>query len=82
MKVWITKFALTDGIFETEATDTGTGKGAVYYTSSSYDNDRFAYEGEWFIDKSDAIKEAYKMRDKEIALLYERIGYLKGLEFH
>lgn len=82
MKVWITKFALTDGIFEAEATDTSIEKGAIYISTSPYDNDRFAHKGEWFIDKSDAIKEAYKMRNKEIALLYERIEYLKGLEFH
>ena len=80
IKVYITKYALECGILEYEV-NTVNEFGGVYVTNSPYDNDRYAHEGEWFIDKQEAIDKAYDMRDEAVQSLYLKIEQLMHMEF-
>ena len=80
MKVWITKYALTDGIIENDAevcidTD-ATGNMIVC--------DRVYFHGEgreWHRTKESAIQKAEEMRQKKIASLKKQIEKLEGMKF-
>lgn len=81
MKIYVTKFALESGILECEV-DSVNESGGVYIANSPYDNDRYAYEGEWFTDKQDAIDKAYQMRFEAVQSLYLKIEQLMRMEFN
>lgn len=74
MKYWITKYALTQGIFELEAEDRGDemikGKGYDYF-----------HAGEFFSDKENAIKKAELMREKKIKSVEKQLQKLKEMKF-
>lgn len=79
MKVWITKYALTDGIIEAD--------GFLCWKdiiSASWDNgtrcDNFAGE-EWWNTKKQAIEKAEEMRQKKIDSLKKQIEKLEGMRF-
>ena len=66
MKVWITKYALTRGIIETENLND-------YYSGKGYS---------WMhYNKESAIKKAEEMRQKKIASLKEQIEKLERMRF-
>ena len=78
MKVWITKYALTDGIVEKEV----YSKDSLYiiFTDGSYDFVK--NEGKhWHINKDSAIKRAEEMRQKKIASLKKQIEKLEEMRF-
>lgn len=79
MRVWITKYALTTGIFEMEVesqSEDGTG---VYGKAWS---DCYHGEGkEWHRTKEAALVRAEKMRQKKIASLKKRIEKLEMMKF-
>ena len=81
MKIYVTKFALESGILESEVDSVNESDG-VYIANSPYDNDRYAYEGEWFTDKQDAIDKAYQMRFEAVQSLYLKIEQLMRMEFN
>ena len=78
MRVFITKYALTKGIIETEAKDIGddmieiVGKYPIYYHKDGR---------EWHKTKESAIKKAEEMRQKKIASLKKQIEKLEGMKF-
>ena len=82
MRVWITKYALTQGIFEADGkicTDIDenmidAGKAGLYHNH---------YSGidEWHKTKESAIRAAEHMRQKKIASLEKQIARLKKLKF-
>lgn len=79
MKVWITKYALTRGIIETEGEvsvdfpDLLSAKGNVNYLHG---------EGkEWHRTKESAIKKSEEMRQKKIASLKKQIEKLEEMRF-
>ena len=79
MKVWITKYALTDGIIEVDAELCG-----LDMISASWDNGTRCnnFEGqEWWNTKKYAIKHAEEMRQKKIASLKKQIEKLEGVRF-
>ena len=80
MKVWITKYALTDGIIEAEA-DTYT-KGKIF---AFWNNDEmgafYPHKEEVFFDKQSAIKKAEEMRQKKIESLKKQIKKLEEMRF-
>ena len=80
MKVYVTKFALESGILECEVGSLSES-GSIYVANSPYDNDKYAHEGEWFIDKQEAIDKAYDMRDEAVQSLYLKIEQLMHMEF-
>ncbi len=81
MKVWITKYALTQGIYEIEAercinvdenmiSDINT-KGMLYHGEGR----------EWHILKENAIKKAEKMKLDKISSLKKQIIKLENMKF-
>ena len=81
-KVFITKYALTSGIKEME----------LEIVKSNFSNSQdYVREGSWtffyigkdvFLDKSEAVKTAEKMRKKKIASLRKQIEKLEKLSFN
>lgn len=79
MKVWITKYALTRGVFEMEVESQSEDGTAVYGKSL---NDCYHGEGrEWHRTKVSAIKKAEEMRQKKIESLKKQIKKLEQLKF-
>lgn len=77
MKVFITKFALTKGIFELEVEDCGGGmvKGESWH-------EYFHREGDqWHKTIESAQAKALEMKDKKIKSLEKQIARVKKLEF-
>lgn len=78
MKVWITKYALTSGIIETEIIKSGP----IY---TVFENDLFLYtydrEKDWHTSYAGAKSRAEKMRQKKIASLKKQIEKLEGMKF-
>ena len=77
-KAWITKYALTKGIFEEE--------GEICHDTSSdmfsYGKwDTYVHKGEWFRNKEDALKKAEEMRLKKIASLEKQLIKYKNMTF-
>ena len=79
MKVWITKYALTDGIIEADAELCG-----LDIISASWDNgircNNFKGE-EWWSTKKNAIEKAEEMRQKKITSLKKQIEKLEEMRF-
>jgi hypothetical protein len=78
MKVWITKYALTSGIFTADIPDdvqrnsgfvSLTGGGALYRRSERHESEEAA------------VAKAEDMRSKKIASLWKQIAALEKLEF-
>lgn len=79
MKAWITKYALTTGIFEITAEITEDGAAYDMHTSIPT---FFHGEGrEWHRTKESAIAKAEEMRKKKIASLKKQIEKLEGMKF-
>ena len=79
MKVWITKYALTDGIIEAEGEPYG-----LEWVLASWDNGcrcNDFEQGEWFDTKERAIQKAEEMRQKKIASLKKQIKKLEEMRF-
>ena len=79
MKVWITKYALTDGIIEAEGEPYG-----LEWISASWDNGYRCNDfkqGEWFDIKERAIQKAEEMRQEKIASLKKQIKKLEEMRF-
>lgn len=80
MKVWISKYALTQGIYEAEVTTSETGW--VYQPISK----EFPYGASiplknWHANRYDAVQQAQRMRDDKIKSLEQQIAKLRALEF-
>ncbi len=77
MKVWITKYALTQGVRE--------ASGSIYYRSSNYlKADGFPWlitKPDWHATKKEAIARAEEMRQKKILSLKKQIAKLEKLRF-
>lgn len=78
MKVWITKYALTDGIIETEGETNILGNFLI--TKGTYRNMWFSYNN-CFANKESAIQKAEEMRQKKIASLKKQIEKLEQMKF-
>ena len=79
MKVWITEYALTKGIFEMEVESMSEDGKSVYGKAW---NDCYSGEGKkWHRTKKAAIDKAEEMRQKKIASLKKQIEKLEGMKF-
>lgn len=79
MTVWISKYALTKGIFQLEVKSTSEDGNAVY--GKGWED---AYHGkgkEWHETKEQAVIRAEEMRKKKIASLQKQISRLEKLKF-
>ena len=82
MKVWITKYALTDGIIEGEVIGCKNDD-LVFYDGQIKDGGEHLRKrfGEWCISKEEAIQKAEEMRQKKIASLKKQIEKLEEIRF-
>lgn len=77
MKVWITRFALTKGIIETDAEVCIAGGGSMIKTV----NLGYFHKSDWYKEKSQAICRAQLMREAKIKSLKKTIEKLYSMEF-
>lgn len=80
-KVFITKYALTKGIQEVKANITKSWPDNVRFASVYGFYTDFVVGRNAFIDKSEAVKQAEKMRLKRIESLKKQIKKLEDLKF-
>jgi len=78
-KVWITKYALTQGILEKEA-DNANVEGLIYIIGNR--TETYINEGkDWHKTKEIAIKHAEEMRKRKIANVEKQLQKLKDMKF-
>lgn len=77
MEVWITKYALTQGIFKKDVEDCGDGM--VMDKSSTLPV--FYHGSDWHRDWESAVAKANAMRDRKIQSLKKKIAELEGMKF-
>lgn len=79
MKVWVSKYALTTGIFCLEV-DHKSEDGTIVYGKAWKDS----YHGEgreWHLTEENAKRRAEEMRQKKILSLKEQLKKMEGLRF-
>lgn len=77
--VWITKYALTTGIFTAETEDINSIDGSVNVKEG---NRRMLYfEGNWSITKEGATVQAEQMRNKKLISLKKQIKKFEKIKF-
>lgn len=81
MRVWITKYALTQGIIEKEVREGGKGFEGMIVTKDKYPACFHGEGKEWHRTKESAIKEAEEMRKKKIESLKKQIKKLEVMKF-
>jgi hypothetical protein len=85
MKVWITKYALTQGIYEADAelcTSVKDGSMiSVKHEKHYYEQYFHGKDKEWTLDKITATIIANNMRSKRIASLQKQIAKIEKLNF-
>ncbi len=87
MKVWITKYALTDGIIEAEIIEQWNVRNdpvcvmAKYLCQSQNSNKYILDSDDFCFDYECAIQKAEEMRQKKIANLKKQIEKLEGMRF-
>ena len=83
MKVWISKYALTQGIFEVEVGPLDNCTRMVGYKIPASSFLQYAHgEGkQWHWTKQEALKRADDMREAKLKSLYKTIKKLHAMEF-
>lgn len=79
MKVWISKYALTTGLYEVEVELSNTFPGMVYEKKNMV-----FYHGEgreWHRTKEGAVKRAEEMRIRKINSLKKQIKKIENMKF-
>lgn len=79
MRVWITKYALTQGVFEMDVERQSDDGKSVY--GKAWNQSYHGQGVEWCKTKSAAIARAKEMRDKKIASLKKQIEKLEKMTF-
>jgi len=77
MHVFITKYALTSGIFEAEAEVTEISPTMI--STEAYDC--YYHKPHWHTTREEAMIQAEKMRKARIAALHRQLKKLKALKF-
>lgn len=77
-KVFITRYALSEGILEIDAIIYEINPNVIYVY---YNYQCFHIGKSAFLDKADAIKKAEEMRKKKIASLKKQISKLEKMTF-
>lgn len=76
MKAYITKYALTKGIFEVDCERLSEDRIRVFSVVTQY------YSGyDWYYTKEAAIVRAKEMQDAKIKSMEKQLQKLKGLKF-
>lgn len=80
MKVYLTKYALSDGIKEIEA-ERGVSAADGLITWEKHGYSQYAHKGEWFRTLEEAVADAEERRFKKLASLKKQIEKLRKLTF-
>lgn len=80
MKVWITKYALTDGIYAVEAQATHSER-MVVFTRGESGNTQYAHGHDWHKTQESALARAEEIRAKRIKSLKKSLAELEKMEF-
>jgi len=77
-RVWVTKYALTKGVYETEVRVLDG-----FSAGSAVDNDNRAYfhKGDWWGTRGEALAKAKTMQKAKIASLQRQIAVIAGKIF-
>ena len=81
MKVWITKYALTEGVYSSEAAACSSPHMIVIKGDSINKSDQYFHRGEWFESLSGAFYAVDAMRQRKIQSLRKQIARLEELSF-
>lgn len=76
MMVFITKYALTQGILEKDVTLLDSGVVATPGTHANY-----FHKGEWYKERVEAIKDARLRKDRKISSIKKQIKRIEDLTF-
>ncbi len=80
-KAWISKYALTTGIFEVEVEDCfSIDPNMVAARTPDYPTQNF-HKGDWHRTRDEAAAKAEQIRTKKIASLQSQIKKLEGMKF-
>jgi hypothetical protein len=82
VKVWITKYALSQGIYSTDAeicTDISDKMISVKEKGSYYD--QCFHKPDWYETMKEALEQAEKMKQRKIASLKKQVKKLESLKF-
>lgn len=79
MKVWISRYALTKGIYEIEAEEISPGD-VMNLGKCSWDNEYY-HGNDWHRTKQAAIDRAEEMRRMKIQSLKKQLDKLEKLKF-
>lgn len=79
MKVWITKYVLTEGLLEVDADTFPDMPSMVRYVEKG--SSVYVGKGHWHTERSVAVKKANSIVAKKIATLQTQIGKLRQLSF-
>ena len=78
MKVYITKYALTKGIYVVEGEISQHND--MFCQNADYP--QYFHKPDWHEDWDDALKQASLMKDKKIKSIKKQLSKLENLEFH
>ena len=81
MKVWITKYALTEGIFAVEGVHETEYSSRMFVEKINGHSGRHFFRQDWHTNHSDAIDRACEMRDDKIKSLEKQLKKLCEMEF-
>lgn len=84
MRVWITKYALTQGIYEKEAELSFPGNEDMIevITTTSGPKEFYHHKGkDWHTSREDAVERAEQMREQKILSLKKQIKKLGEMKF-
>lgn len=84
MKVWITKYALTAGITETDAevcSSVSEGMIRVPKKEGSHTYDDYYHKPYWHESRKEAVNQAESMRVRKIASLKKSLSKFQDMKF-
>ncbi len=79
-KIYVTKYALTTGIFSIDADVSEDGKMALYKQSGSRFTE-FAHGNEFHLTKEGALSRAEEMRIRKLQSLDKKVKQLSAMKF-
>ncbi len=79
MIVWITKYALTSGIYKIDAKPSDEFSRMVQEIGTNYPT--YFHKPDWYESKTEACARAEKMRQEKIESLNKQIEKVKSLRF-
>jgi hypothetical protein len=79
--VWITKYALTKGIYQVVVEHTTREESVQTLNDSFFSHKQYFHSGEWHATREDAVSRAEQMRDKKIKSMKKMISRLENMDF-